>query len=310
MAKKNIQPKKTPSAKKVKKASARKATPKKKARAVATSKAKATSKKTRPKKKVKVAANKAQPRKGTMGTHAPRKTPKKLPTKKKAPPTKAANNAEAVATMKDDLQTAFVTAIAEIDRAGRLRNGLRSLSLVQLCAYWGQHYGFQPGSKWLASRQKIHRMIDEHIAELEEARIVEDLEKEGENLNEELEKALTLLKNIKGEEASSPATEADANEPASYPNLRRRVAELLNKLNDDELQWLHFEITDPDVEGEIETAEEAEEVRDNFPPLNRAALVQELTTIAMDEFHLADDSDLAERLRDENSIYRFLVDNK
>jgi len=208
--------------------------------------------------------------------------------------------------MKDDLQTAFVTAIAEIDRAGRLRNGLRSLSLVQLCAYWGQHYGFQPGSKWLASRQKVHRMIDQHIAELEEARIVEDLQKEGENLNEELEKALTLLERIKGEEASNPATEADAKEPASYPNLRRRVAELLNKLNDDQLQRLHFEIT----EGEITTHEKQEEARSNSPCLNRPALVRELATIAVDEFHLADDSDLPERLRDENSIREFLTSNK
>jgi hypothetical protein len=101
-----------------------------------------------------------------------------------------------------------------------------------------------------------------------------------------------------------------AKEPATYPNLRRRVGELLNKLNDSALQWLHFEITDPDAEGEIETDEEAEEARDNFPPLNRPALVQELTTIAVDDFHLADDSDLAERLRDENSIGKFLIDNK
>ncbi len=101
-----------------------------------------------------------------------------------------------------------------------------------------------------------------------------------------------------------------AEKPATYPNLRRRVGELLDKLSDGELQWLHFEMTDPDAEGRIETHKQAEEARENFPPLNRLVLVQELTAIAVDEFHLADDPDLAERIKDKNSIRRFLTSNK
>jgi len=85
------------------------------------------------------------------------------------------------------------------------------------------------------------------------------------------------------------------------------VGELLNKLDDGTLQWLHFEITDSDAEGEIETAKRAEEATKNFSPLNRPALVQTLTSIAVDDFQLADESDLARWLTDENSIYAFLI---
>jgi len=101
-----------------------------------------------------------------------------------------------------------------------------------------------------------------------------------------------------------------ANEPASDPNLRQRVAELLNKLDDGTLQWLHFEMTKPDAEEEIETAKQAEEATKKYSPSNRPALVQELTSIAVDDLQLADESDLARWLTDENSIYAFLTANK
>ncbi len=91
--------------------------------------------------------------------------------------------------------------------------------------------------------------------------------------------------------------------PVSYPNLRRRVGELLDKVNDSALHWLHFKLTG----GAITTAQQAEEARNNFSPLDRPALIQDLTTIAVDEFQLADDPDLAETLRDENSIWMFLT---
>ncbi len=154
--------------KKAKKVAARKAAPKKKVKAVATSKAKDT-----PKKKVRaVPANKkvkGTPTPQAKKKAAARKAPKKLPTKKKASPGNAANNAEAV---------------AQVPEGGPVA----------------------------------------------------------------------------------------ANERASNPDLRQRVAALLNKLDDDTLQWLHFEMTDPDAEGAIETDEEAEEATANFPPLNRPAL--------------------------------------
>jgi outer membrane biosynthesis protein TonB len=94
-----------------------------------------------------------------------------------------------------------------------------------------------------------------------------------------------------------------AEKPVSYPNLRRRVGELLDKVNDSALHWLHFKLTG----GAITTAQQAEEARNNFSPLDRPALIQDLTTIAVDEFQLADDPDLAETLRDENSIWMFLT---
>lgn len=94
-----------------------------------------------------------------------------------------------------------------------------------------------------------------------------------------------------------------AEKPVSYPNLRRRVGELLDKVNDGALHWLHFKLTG----GAITTAQQPEEGRDNFPPLSRPALIQDLTTIAVDEFQLADAPDLAETLRDENSIWMFLT---
>ena len=101
-----------------------------------------------------------------------------------------------------------------------------------------------------------------------------------------------------------------AKKPASYPNLRQRVAELLNMLDDGTLQWLHYEMTNPEAEGEIETAKQAEEATKKYSPSNRPVLVQELTSIAVDDFQLADESDLARWLTDENSIYAFLTSNK
>ena len=98
-----------------------------------------------------------------------------------------------------------------------------------------------------------------------------------------------------------------AEKPVTYPNLRRRVGELLDKLDSGTLQWLHFEMTHPDAAGKIKQAEEATK---NFSPLDRPALIQDLTTLAVDEFHLADDPDLAGWLKDENSIYAFLISNK
>ena len=92
----------------------------------------------------------------------------------------------------------------------------------------------------------------------------------------------------------------------TYPNLRRRVGELLDKLDNGTLPWLHFEMTNPDAKGEIETAKAAK----NFSPLDRPALIQDLTTIAVDEFHLAHDPDLARWLTDENSTYAFLTSHK
>lgn len=213
MAKKKGKLKKTPSVKKAKKVSARKAEPKKKAKAVPTGKAKATPKKkpqvipakkvkTTPKKKAKaVSTSKAKvvPKTQLRKKAAARKAPKKLPTKK--PPTNAPQDFELVAKM--------------------------------------------PGG--------------------------------------------------------GPVV---AEKPVTYPNLRRRVGELLDKLNDSALQWLHFEIT----EGATTTAQQAEEAA--FPPLDRPALIQDLTTIAVDEFQLADDPDLAERIKDENSIRLFLSSKK
>jgi hypothetical protein len=101
-----------------------------------------------------------------------------------------------------------------------------------------------------------------------------------------------------------------AKKPASYPDLRQRVGELLDKLDDGTLQWLHFEMTNPDAQGEIETPKQAEEATNKYSPSNRPALVQELTSIAVDAFQLADESDLARWLTDENSIYAFLTSNK
>ena len=98
-----------------------------------------------------------------------------------------------------------------------------------------------------------------------------------------------------------------AEKPVTYPNLRRRVGELLNTLNHDRLQRLHFKMTDPGAERKINTDEEADGARAKFPPLDRPALIQQLTTMAVDEFHLADDPDLAERIKDENSLRRFLT---
>ena len=101
-----------------------------------------------------------------------------------------------------------------------------------------------------------------------------------------------------------------AKKPASYPNLQQRVAELLNMLDDGTLQWLHYEITSPDAEGEIETAKQAEEANKKYSPLNRPALIQTLNLIAVDDFQLADEPDLAKWLTDENSIYAFLIMKK
>ncbi len=101
-----------------------------------------------------------------------------------------------------------------------------------------------------------------------------------------------------------------AETPVTYPNLRRRVGELLDKLDDGTLQWLHFDMTNPDAKGESETAKQAEEATKNSSPLNRPALVQTLTSIAVDDFRLADESDLARWLTDENSIYAFLIMKK
>jgi len=299
MAKKKVQPKKA------KKASARKAVPKKKTKAVPTGKATATLKKKAkvlPAKKVK-GVPKAQPKKKATTGKAPKKA---TPTKKKAAPTKAANNAEGVAKIKADMLAAF----AEIDRVGLLRKEMLALTVPQLCAYWQQYYGLQPAAKSLASERGIDYLIHEHVEELIEAGTDEDLTEEDDALNLDIEEALERVESIKGGEASKPTTQPDAKEPATQPDLRQRVADLLNKLNDDALQWLHFEMTDPDAEGEITTDEEAEEAMENFPPLDRPALVQELTTIAVDEFHLADDPDLAKWLTDENSIRMFLIRNK
>ena len=101
-----------------------------------------------------------------------------------------------------------------------------------------------------------------------------------------------------------------AKKPASYPNLQQRVAELLNMLDDGTLQWLHYEMTSPNAEGEIETAKQAEEANKKYSPSNRPALVQELTSITVDDFQLADESDPARWLTDENSIYAFLIMKK
>ena len=99
-------------------------------------------------------------------------------------------------------------------------------------------------------------------------------------------------------------------EARTHPDLRQRVAELLDKLDNSTLQWLHFEMTNPDAEGKIETANQAEEASKNVPPLSRPALVQILTSIAVNDFQLAVESDLARWLKDENSIYAFLTSNK
>ena len=99
-------------------------------------------------------------------------------------------------------------------------------------------------------------------------------------------------------------------EATKQPDLRQRVAELLNRLDDSTLQWLHYEMTNPDAKGEVETAKQAEEATKDFSPWNRPALVQTLTSIAVDDFQLADESDVARWLTDENSIYAFLTANK
>ena len=285
MAKRKVQLKKTPSVKKAKQSSARKAEPKKKAKAAPKGKAKATPKKKAqvvPAKKVK-GVPKTQPRQKATANKASKKA---VSTKKKATPTKAPQNAKVAAKRKADLSAAS---------AGRLRKELRALPHSQLCTYWQQIYGVQLGAM---GEETIHLAIDGHIQHLQEA-----------GRDEDIEEAVNRVERIK-HEASKPATKPDAETPSSHPDLRQRVAALLNKLNDDSLQWLHFEMTDPDAEGEIETDEEADEARANFPPLNRPALVQELTTIAVDDFRLADDSDLAETLRDESSIRLFLISNK
>jgi hypothetical protein len=246
---------------------------------------------------------KAHPKKMPMGTLTAGKASKKaVPAKKTAPPTKAPKNAEAAAKMKADMLAAF----AELDRVGLLRKEMQALTVPQLCAYWQQYYGFQPAAKSLASERGINYLIQEHVEELIEAGTDEDLTEEDDALNLDIEEALERVESIKGGEASKPTTQPDAEKPASYPNLRRRVGELLDKLNDSALQWLHFEIT----EGEITTDKEQGEARETFPPLDRPALIQDLTTIAVDVFQLADDPDLAETLRDENSIRFFLAARK
>ena len=203
MAKKKVQLKKTPSVKKAKKVPARKAQVKKKVKAVPAKIVKVTLRKAQPKKKVKVVLKKAQPKEKATAD----KVPKKLATKKKAPPTNA-------------LQTPQI------------------------------------------------------IAKMPEGRPVV------------------------------------AENPVTYPNLRRRVGELLDKLDDGTLQWLHYEMTNPDSKGEIETAKQAEEANKKYSPLNRPALVQELTSITVDDFQLADESEPARWLTDENSIYAFLIMKK
>ena len=248
--------------------------PKKKAKAAPKGKATATPKKKAkalPAKKVK-GAPKGQAKKKAPAGKAPKKA---TPTKKKTQPTKA--------KIAADFSAAFDEALP----ANRLRKALRALPHSQLCAYLESH-GYDP-----ASKKNIHDLIEDYIKELREVGI-ERVEDEYDDPDNEIEEALEEVEGIASEAAE----------------LRQRVADLLNKLNDGALQWLHFEMTDPDAEGEITTDEEADEARENFPPLNRPALVQELTAIAVDEFQLADEPDLAETLRDENSIRGFLTSNK
>lgn len=102
----------------------------------------------------------------------------------------------------------------------------------------------------------------------------------------------------------------EATKPAAPLDLRQRVSKLLNKLPDSALQWLHFEMTDPDAEAEITSDEQQQEAIENFPPFNRPALILELTSIAVDDLKLANSSDLAETLEDEDSLRVFLTFNK
>lgn len=270
MAKKKVQPKKTPAAKKGKKVSTRKAEPKKKAKAM-------------PKKKVNVvltkkakSVSKAAPQKKATARKASKNA---IPTTKK---TRKLN-----ASMMGGLATGFEDALP----ANQLRTALRALSPTQLRGYFESH-DYHAGSE-----EAGHDLIEEYIMDLKSEgreQVEDDEYGECDGPDGPIEEALEEVKQFTSEAAQ----------------LRQRVADLLNKLDDRTLQWLHFEMTDPDAEGEITADEEAEEARDNFPPLNRPALVQELTTMAVDEFQLADDPDLAETLRDEDSIRGFLTSNK
>jgi hypothetical protein len=259
-------------------------------------------KKVQLKKAKKVAARKVEPKKkvkavpASKATATPNKKAKAVPasrakvTSKKAPPKKGAT--ERPVARKSAKKKAMPANVAAADR---LRKELRALPHPQLYTYWQQCYGVQLG---VMGEEAIHLAIDGHIQHLQEAGRDEDIVEE-----------VNRVESIK-REASKVATQAAAEKPLSHPDLRQSVAELLNKLNDDTLQWLHFEITDPDAEGEIETDEEAEEAMATFPPLNRPALVQELTTIAVDDLQLADQSDLGKWLKDEQSIRMFLISFK
>ena len=97
-------------------------------------------------------------------------------------------------------------------------------------------------------------------------------------------------------------------EASKQADLRQRVTELLDKLDDSTLQWLHYEMTIADGEGQA--AAQAEDATEKVSPLKRPALLQTLTSIAVDDLQLADESDLARWLKDENSIYAFLTSNK
>ena len=244
-------------------------------------------KKVRPPKKTpsvkKASAKKAQPKKKVKQLPAPKKSPPaKKPSVRKSP----AKKTRTVPANKVNGARKKTQAQKGLDPAGRLRKEL-ALSRSQLSSYWEQYVGSQ---LWVGNEAAIPLVIDGYVELLQKA-----------GRDKDIEEALALVESVKSEEASKPA---------SHPELRQRVAELLNKLDDRALQWLHFEMTDPDAESKIETDEQAEEAMANFPPLDRPALVQTLTSIAVDDFQLADNPDQAKRLVDEFSIWMFLTSNK
>jgi hypothetical protein len=83
--------------------------------------------------------------------------------------------------------------------------------------------------------------------------------------------------------------------PTTPDEMRRRVAELLDELDDPTLQWLHYEVLHPEEEAEKKGAE--------FVPLDRSVVIAELAKIATERA----DAHLAEGLRDGASVYAYIV---
>jgi hypothetical protein len=76
----------------------------------------------------------------------------------------------------------------------------------------------------------------------------------------------TTTRNLKGNTMSKES-------PTTPDEMRQRVADLLEELDDPTLQWLHYEVFHSDKESGIETDEEAEAKGAESPPLDRRGVI-------------------------------------